>query len=155
MGLNCCTANGPRGLLLLPAFAWMTRASQPVVNFYSEGRAEIVLASGVRVSIGQATDYPRDDVVKLTLDPPRKTRFSLDLRIPARCSHTTLSANGTALAPPQPGTYAHIDREWAPGDSVRLEFDLRDRMLHIAGRARGRAADSRLRPRRVRTAGTV
>lgn len=131
MPLHCCSANGPRAVMLLPAFAFMTSASQPVVNFYSEGNVSFVIGTGERVGISQTTDYPRGNTVTLSINPSRKCRFKLSLRIPAWSSRTVLSVNGVALDPPQPGTYAQIEREWNPGDNVKLELDLRARIIHL------------------------
>jgi DUF1680 family protein len=133
MGLNCCTANGPRGMMLLPGLAVMAGSSGPVVNFYSEGGARLAMASGEEVSIRQMTDYPRGGEVKLSIDPSRKSRFTLSLRIPAWSDRTVLSVNDRALDPPQPGTYARIDREWNAGDIVKLGLDFRGRIIRLVG----------------------
>ncbi len=128
VGLSCCVANGPRGLLLTPAWAVMTSAAGPVVNLYAMGTANTKLADGAPVRIMQETTYPVGDHVTLKIFPDQKRRFTLALRIPAWSRQTQLTVNGEAVAC-QPGTYARLDREWSPGDKIILRLDLRGRVV--------------------------
>lgn len=126
--MSCCVASGPRGLLLTPRWAVMSSAEGPVVNLYAPGSAEVNLAGGPAVKLTQATDYPAGDEIKMTVSPERTARFALRLRIPAWSKQTTLTLNGQPV-PCTPGTYARLEREWAPGDQLRLRLDLRGRAL--------------------------
>ncbi|TAN36784.1 MAG: hypothetical protein EPN23_08230 [Verrucomicrobia bacterium] len=124
VGLSCCVANGPRGLLLTPSWSMMAAQAGPVVNLYAPGTATTKLADGTAVKIVQETEYPVSDQVTLTVIPAQKCRFTLGLRIPAWSQKTTLTVNGQAVAC-QPGTYAQLKREWSPNDKVILLLDLR------------------------------
>jgi len=128
VGLSCCVANGPRGLLLTPRWAVMSATDGLVVNLYAPLTAEMPLSDGTRVRITQATDYPQTDEVSLVIEPPQPRRFTLRLRIPAWSRQTALSANGESV-PCQSGTYARIDRTWSPSDRVTLKLDLRGRAI--------------------------
>ncbi len=44
MEINCCSANGPRGFMLIPGFAYMQAENEIFVNFYGESEAKIRLA---------------------------------------------------------------------------------------------------------------
>jgi len=126
--LSCCVANGPRGLLLTPRWAVMGDPAGIVVNLYAPGSATHTLASGTEVKLTQQTDYPVNDEIKLTISPARKSKFTVKLRIPAWSKITTLSVNGKPVAC-TPGSYAEINREWAPDDQVLLQLDLRGRAV--------------------------
>ena len=128
LNLSCCVASAPRGMLLTPRWAVMTAQDGPVVNLYAPGSAAVKLADGTEVNLAQETDYPVGDRVKLTVSPARKQRFTLSLRIPAWSKRTTLAVNGETAAC-EPGKYAKLDREWAPGDQVSLTLDLRGRAV--------------------------
>ena len=128
LNLSCCVASAPRGLLLTPRWAVMTAPDGPVVNLYAPGTASAKLADGAEVKIVQETDYPVSDRIKLTVSPARKQRFTLSVRIPAWSQRTALAVNGQTVAC-EPGKYAKLDREWAPGDQVLLTLDLRGRAL--------------------------
>ena len=128
VGLSCCVANGPRGLLLTPRWSVMTSPAGPVVNLYAPGTSTAKLTDGTTVKIVQKTDYPVSDQISITVIPTQKCRFTLGLRIPAWSRQTSLSVNGEAIAC-QPGTYARLAREWSPNDSVVLRFDMRGRAI--------------------------
>ncbi len=126
--MSCCAANGPRGLLLTPAWAVMGRADGIVVNLYAPGQATPRLPDGTEVKLVQQTDYPVGDTITLIVSPARQTRFTLRLRIPEWSRQTSLTVNGAPVAW-RAGSYAALEREWAPGDSVVLKLDLRGRAV--------------------------
>jgi DUF1680 family protein len=132
-GLNCCTANGPRGMLLIPETAVMTSADGVVVNFYGASTATAALHQGGHVRIEQATDYPVSETVALKLTPDRPRAFALRLRIPAWSERSSVTVNGAPVADVRPGEYARIERTWRAGDVVRLELDLRSRVVRAPG----------------------
>ena len=114
MHQNCCVANGPRGLMLLPTLAVMTSKDGPVVNLYEPCKTTLLDID---------SDYPRDNVVDITIHPPSPQHFTLSLRIPAWSRATKLEVNGKPVANVQPGAYVRLSRTWKQGDKVRLTLD--------------------------------
>ncbi len=130
---NCCVANGPRGLMLIPQLAVMQGAGGPVVNFYGQVRARVPLPEGGDVGLEQVSDYPMDDTIRITMGLDRDRKFVLKLRIPAWSQRNTLAVNGAPQPSPVPGTYASIDRTWRNGETVILRLDLRARVVGAPG----------------------
>ncbi len=128
IGLSCCIVSGCRGLMLTPFWSVMQTAEGPAVNLYFPGYAETKTASGGRVRIEMATDYPREGIVRISVKPDQPETFTVTLRIPAWSRETTLKVNGEAQ-PVQPGTYATINRQWADGDQIELTLDLRTQVV--------------------------
>src|ERR1035438_10122169 len=128
LNLSCCVASASRGMLLTPRWAVMTAPEGPVVNLYAPGTASVTLAGGTEVRIVQETAYPDRKSTRLNSSPARKQRFTVRLRIPAWSQRTALAINGETVAC-EPGKYAKLEREWAPGDQVLLTLDLRGRVL--------------------------
>lgn len=128
VGLSCCVANGPRGLLVAPRVAVMPGKGGVTVNLYCEGTASLRLADDTNVEIRQETDYPRGDTVVLRVVPAKPTRFPLHVRIPAWSARTKVLVNGQSVDA-TPGRYETIDREWSEGDVVTLSFDMRGRTI--------------------------
>ena len=128
VGLSCCVVSGSRGLMLTPFWAVMQAKEGPVINLYVPGRAEVKTASGGKVLVEMATDYPREGGVRISVKPDRAEAFTLALRIPAWSRETALKVNGQPQAV-RPGTYARIRRTWAAGDRVELTLDMRTRVL--------------------------
>lgn len=129
VGLSCCVASGPRGLLLTPQWAVMESLDGGItVNLYSPGTAECRLPDGSRVRLSLETDYPVGGQVRLRIGCERPTAFTLRLRIPA-WSRSTRVFVGDSVIEPHPGSYAEIELEWRDGDAVVLELDLRTRAV--------------------------
>jgi len=140
MELNCCEANGPRGVMLLPQVAAMMGAEGPAFNLYSEGTWNFDLPSGTTLRIEAKTDYPMSGSVDLVFHPARPESFPVRFRIPAWSAQTSLTVNGSKIGDVHPGTYASIARRWKPGDRVRLQLDMRGRVLRATDGSRPCAA---------------
>jgi DUF1680 family protein len=135
MELNCCVANGPRGMMLLPEVAVLTHAAGPAICLYSDGVWKLRLPSGAPCHIEMKTDYPFTDQVDIRIEPARPEAFALRLRIPQWSEETSVSVNGASAGAVRPGTWAVLERRWKAGDLVRLRLDLRARILTAAGHA--------------------
>ena len=124
--LNCCSVNGPRLLGLVGE--WALLSGQPgelYLNYYGPGTVETVLPSGQILRLVQETAYPVDGDVELALGLDTPETFSLALRIPAWSQRSAVSVNGEPVSAPAPGGYLPIERAWQPGDTVKLELDMR------------------------------
>jgi hypothetical protein len=109
----------------LGGYLYSTAPGELAVHLYAEGevRAEV---DGVGVRLAQATNYPWDGAVTVRVTPDRPTEFALRLRIPGWCRAARLAVNGEAidLAGTVDRGYAHIRRQWRPGDQLSLALDM-------------------------------
>lgn len=128
VGTSCCVVNGPRGLLVTPAWAFMSAAGGPVVNLYADGSATLPTPAGNAVELLTAGDYPVGDRVEIAVNPSRPEPFTLSLRVPRWSEKTTIAVDGEPVAA-TPGTYARVTRTWRAGDRVSVGFDLRGRLV--------------------------
>jgi len=140
-GCSCCPVNVVRFLPSIPGFAYAVDSASLYVNLYAAGSAEATVA-GRRIQVVQETAYPWDGKVHLRLAPEAATRFALRLRQPGWSAGRIVPSQvyrqeGTLDADPhlqingkpQAAAGLHrekgfivLDREWAPGDVVDLEF---------------------------------
>lgn len=142
MHMNCCVANGPRGLFLLPALAVMRGPDGPVVNFYETGSLEIPTTANGRVSLTVKSDYPQTGGVEITVRPQEPGKFTLSLRVPAWSKQTRIAVNGAEIENIAAGSYARITRSWKAGDQVAITFDFSTRLVADPGGS-GRVAITR------------
>jgi hypothetical protein len=149
--MSCCVANGPRALLLTPRWAVMRSADGIAVNLYGRGSARVRLPSGREAELIQETDYPENGRVALRLKLAQPEEFALQVRVPAWSKETRVDGKSV-----QPG-YARIQRTWADGDQVQIEFDFRPRLERSPAGTRDAALvrgpimlafDSRLTPQK-------
>ena len=128
--VGCCSANGPRAVMLLPRLAVMSGEAGPVVNLYAGGHAVVPLPQSNRVRLVQTTEYPLEDTVMIAVQPERPAEFTIQLRIPAWSTATAVTVNDVAPeAKPTPGTYLSLRRLWQPNDTIRLKLDLRGKIV--------------------------
>jgi DUF1680 family protein len=130
MDLNCCDANGPRGLFTIPLTTVMSTNEGLAVNFYMEGAFRLKSPEGRQVSVKQHTDYPASGEVKLVLDLPKEEAMTLELRIPAWSKATRVFVNDEAISDLKPGEFLKIKRNWSSKDVVRIELDMRGRVQY-------------------------
>ena len=80
---------------------------------------------GSVVKLRQETDYPENELIKMSLTTSRPITFVLKLRIPAWSKGVTLEVNGTPVrADIRPGYWAEIKREWKDGDQIKMVIPL-------------------------------
>lgn len=126
--MTCCNLNGPMGLAYLPYVAVMNSTSGPVINLYNAGIASALTANGNPVNLEIATDYPLSGNVIIKVSPEFPEEFSIRLRIPTWSQRTALKVNEETIAAIS-GTYAEINRKWMPGDQIKLNLDMRCRII--------------------------
>lgn len=132
MTINCCSANGPRGFVVIAESALMADAEGVMVNLYHASKASVALpAAQTSVTVEQETDYPKGNHVTLHVSPDKEAAFALRLRIPAWSAKTSVAVNGLEMSGLTPGAYLALRRSWKPGDTVDVTFD-------FAGRVEGK-----------------
>jgi len=140
MELNCCNANGPRAMMLIPEVAVMQGAKGPAISLYSEGVWSFRLPSGTPCRIEMQTDYPKSGDVDIVVQPAQPASFVLRLRIPQWSGESRAWVNGVAVNDVHPGAWAVIEKRWNPGDTVKLSLDLRARVVRSSDRSKQYAA---------------
>ncbi|MCX6997021.1 MAG: glycoside hydrolase family 127 protein [Kiritimatiellaeota bacterium] len=109
---RCCQHNWGHGW---PYFA----------GLYAPSKVTGSVGNGQTVSIVEATHYPFDEAVALSVGTDRPVRFPLYLRIPGWCDRARITLNGQPLAAEAPaGKYAVIERTWSGGDQLTLTFPM-------------------------------
>jgi hypothetical protein len=142
----CCPSNVPRFLPTLPGYAYATAPGRAYVNLFVEGSATLTV-DGQTVGIAQATRYPWDGRIRLTVSPAAPRTFTLMVRLPGWSRNEalpgglyrftgdaapapTVAVNGVAV--PAGGLeagYLPLRREWTKGDTVDLDLPMPVRRL--------------------------
>ena len=128
----CCSGTFPQLTADYGISSYFHNPKGIYINLYVPSRVTW-RQSDARVIITQLTSYPNSGESALHLNMDRAERFSIALRIPAWAGkHTCIRVNGK-LTPValQPGTWAHLDREWKNDDRVELSIDMPLRLVPI------------------------
>jgi hypothetical protein len=129
MGLNCCEANGPRGLFNIPMHMVMERRQGFQVNYFADGTFKLRSPQGKSVTLTQHTGYPKTGNIEMDIDLQKPEDLEIRIRIPEWSKNTKLNVNGTPVDDLQSGQYATIKRTWKTGDKISLELDMRGRVI--------------------------
>lgn len=125
-GCPCCCYNLHMGW---PKFVQNLWAATPdgglAALAYAPSVVQAQVASGIPLTLTQATDYPFGGDIAMTLDMDLEIEFPLTLRIPAWCEAPGLTINGAVAEFADRGAggtarFVTVRRRWKPGDEVRL-----------------------------------
>jgi DUF1680 family protein len=136
-GVACCPGNMTRFLASLPGYVYAQQGDALYVNLFVGSLAEISMDNGRAVKVAQETRYPWDGHVKMTVNPDRNGRFTINVRIPGWARNeaapsdlyrfqnnvnepVTLKVNGRPVALKLDKGYAGLNRSWKKGDVIEL-----------------------------------
>lgn len=126
----CCPPNVVRTIAEAGSYAYGRSPGALWVHLYGGSVLETQVAPGAVVRLTQATDYPWDGRVTITVDATPALAWTLRLRIPGWSRGATLGVNGApGAAAPEPGTYAEVHRTWSAGDTVELTLPMPARLI--------------------------
>lgn len=123
---TCCPPNIERLFESLPGYFYGTGRSGIYVNMYGASILDWHLEDGTPLKLTQTTTYPWAGDIRLTVDTPKASDFTLYLRWPAWASTLDIAINGqpVSLGTAEKGTYVGLTRSWKSGDSVALTFPM-------------------------------
>jgi len=121
---GCCTANFHQGWPKLVASLWMATPDGGLAAAAYGPNEVSATAGGVGVRIREETEYPFRGTVTLIVQPDRPAAFPLLLRVPAWAEGAAVKVNGGAAIVVKAGTFHRVERRWAGGDRVEIEFPM-------------------------------
>jgi len=143
-GCSCCPTNMCRFLPSVPGYIYAQGKNNIYVNLFVESSSKIQLNKELSVTIKQATGYPWDGNIKISVSPEKAGKFALCLRIPGwainqpvpgdlysfktpATKSVLVTVNGKTAQYKLGKGYAVIEREWKQGDVVNysLPMDIR------------------------------
>lgn len=144
-GCACCPSNISRFIPSVPGYVYAATDDALYVNLYLSNSMTHRL-DGKQVSVSQKTGYPWSGDVLVTIDENKAGEFTLKLRIPGwvrgevvpgdlyefadgKSSAYSVTVNGEAVNSELVDGYFCIERNWKPGDEVRLSMDMTPRYV--------------------------
>lgn len=133
MGMNCCTASGPRGMMVMPRYALMQNEKGLVLNLFTNAQYEVVSPDKEKVLVGVTTQYPVSPKVSVEIESGTQSNFDFQVRIPSWSKRTHVEVNGEVQPVPVAGSYLSLLRTWKKGDRIEVVFDMRARVVTSPG----------------------
>jgi len=126
---TCCPPNLERTLASLPGYFYSTSKDGIYVHLYDNSELNWHLENGAGLKVAQKTNYPWDGAVELDVTPEQASQFTFYVRIPEWAAGARVAVNGQPVSGVKAGQYLPIERRWAPGDKIRLRFDMTPQVI--------------------------
>ncbi|HYW48547.1 MAG TPA: beta-L-arabinofuranosidase domain-containing protein [Bryobacteraceae bacterium] len=140
-GVACCPGNITRFMASVPGYVYAQRGDALWVNLYMAGSAEIKLDNGRTVKVVQATRYPWDGAVKMTVTPDQPAPLTINVRIPGWARNepvagdlyrfadkntdaAVLKVNGKPVPVKTDKGYVSLTRTWKAGETIELTLPM-------------------------------
>lgn len=139
-GTACCPANIARLVASLGDYIYAKKENSIYVNLFVGSNTNISLKNG-NVDVKMETNYPWDGKVKLNIDPVKRSKFKMHLRIPdwyfkkvasgnlysmtgddGEAVHFSYSLNGKLFSGKYEDGYLIVENEWKKGDVVEINM---------------------------------
>lgn len=120
-GTACCPSQISRFLPSVGNYVYAVSPGAVWVNLYIASETAVTVNDG-KVGIKQATGYPWEGKVRLTVHPEQKADFTVKLRLPDWCKKYTLTVNGKEYQAHEEMQYLLINRTWQPGDEIIFDM---------------------------------
>ncbi len=140
-GVACCPGNITRFLASVPGYTYAQSGNTLYVNLFVGSTAEITMDDGRALNITQETRYPWDGAVKITVNPDKNSKMTINVRIPGwarnepvpsdlyRFADTlsepvVLKVNGKSVPMTIDKGFVSLDRMWKKGDVIELNLPM-------------------------------
>ncbi len=142
----CCVGNIARTMLMLPTWTYSKAAGAVYVNLFVGGRVGLGEVAGTEVEMVQATRYPWDGKVMITVNPRASRRFAVRIRAPKRDVSSLyratpnangisrIAVNGARVEPAEAQGYVEITRLWKRGDTIELVLPMPVQRVYASDR---------------------
>ena len=121
-GCACCPPNIARLLASLDQYMVTANGGAVYLHLWIGAEADVRLG-GEDLTLEIASGLPWHGNARVTVRSGRAAG-RIALRIPGWCRGVRLALNGSPLDAPEEDGYLLLDRTWAPGDTVELDFDM-------------------------------
>ncbi len=144
-GTACCPSNIARLVASIGNYVYGVSDNGLWINLFIGNNSEVTIRN-TPIAIKMETDYPWDGTTKISIDPAKKIKTALNIRVPGWATglaapgdlyHFTdtqwekpqLLVNGKPMEYQIEKGYAVINREWKKGDNVEFRIPMPVKMI--------------------------
>ncbi|HEY5825325.1 MAG TPA: glycoside hydrolase family 127 protein [Cyclobacteriaceae bacterium] len=137
---SCCPTNMIRFIPSLAGMIYATKEDTVYANLFISSEAQLQ-TNGSKIKLSQRTGYPWNGNIKFTIEPEKKTKFTMQIRVPGwfrneavpgnlysyignEPAPLTLLVNGKEEKPSISNGYLTLNRDWEKGDIVELSLPM-------------------------------
>jgi len=144
-GTACCPSNIARLIESLGNYIYGYSDNELFLNLFISSSTKAELKSGI-VDVRMKTNYPWDGKIDVEINPLKRTKFPVHVRIPGWVlghpvpgntyrylnfsgAQYSIKVNGKPASYTMENGYAVVDREWRKGDKLELDFPMEVRRV--------------------------
>jgi DUF1680 family protein len=126
----CCPPNLVRTIAKLSGWAYSKSENGIAVNLYGGNELKTTLLDGSKLELSQATNYPWEGNVNITIQKCKKDAFDVMFRIPRWAKGTSIKVNGEPTnVDVKEGQFASINRKWRKDDVISVDMPMEITMV--------------------------
>ena len=142
---TCCPTNLIRFIPSIPSLVYATQEDNVFVNLYMSNKTKVNI-NGQVVEIIQETEYPLNGNIQLTVNPEKKKKFTVKLRVPGWFQNKPLPGNlyqyigdiegkmvvklnDEELNAEVNNGYIELSKKWEKGDKIEVIFPMEVRKV--------------------------
>jgi uncharacterized protein len=139
-GCACCPSNIARFIPAIPGYVYAVTNKELYINLFISNDAVVTLGEK-KISVSQKANFPWDGKVEILINPEKKEKFELKIRVPGWARNEALpgglykfadqntdsvkmDVNGSEFKYTMADGYAVINRSWKSGDKVEINFPM-------------------------------
>lgn len=142
---SCCPTNVVRFVPSIPGLIYATHNDSLFVNLFMSNKAEVLIGNK-KVEVSQQTGYPFDGKVSIAINPGKKSKFSVKIRVPGWAENVVapgnlysygdeptekamLKVNGKEEPASLVNGYFIVTKIWEPGDNLEIDLPMKARKV--------------------------
>lgn len=126
-GITCCLSSIPRGISMIPMINYGKRSGIPTLLL---PETEIIVDTVISrtnqiipLKITTESSFPDSGRKVYTISPEYTATFPISIRVPSWTTQFAATIE-TVEYKGLPGNFLTIERNWRPGDKLKIEFDI-------------------------------
>jgi DUF1680 family protein len=129
----------------IPGLIYATHNDSLFVNLFMSNKAEVMMGNK-KVEVSQQTGYPFDGKVSIAINPEKKSKFSVKIRIPGWAENevapgnlysyadepagkVVLKVNGKEEPASMINGYFIVTKTWESGDNIEIDLPMKTRKV--------------------------
>lgn len=138
----CCPVQVSRFLARVHEMFYSLADDELWIHQFGGSTVDASLPDGRRIAITQATEFPWDGRVTVSIDAAPAGEFAFLIRIPEWAQGASVRVNGQQIDGVSTGSYLRLERTWSDGDAIEVALPLDP--IFIAADPRVEAARNQL-----------
>lgn len=125
--ISCCTSSVPRGIAMIPFFAFGNMKNIPTLMFFESASYKDKITTAdkkeIELTLEVESNFPEKGEVIVKVNTSQTALFSIALRVPSWSTSFKANVGGKEYNG-EPNQFLTIERKWKQGDKIKISFSM-------------------------------